>query len=185
MADQAMVVVDGAGVINEADLAEILEAVEAIRVEKGFAISMEVIAMRWCVGQAICTHPSYERLTGGGPGRASIIQEIGKRLPWGRTETYACARFYELYPDLGLDLSLDGLLQLPGGKNLSWNKIKLQLLPDRPRSQDRPRARREEARKYILARIGKVLTQDDYLHICALMGMRVKRKGRRDAPLEA
>jgi len=42
---------------------------------------------------------------------------------------YAACQFYRRFPHLALDQGLDGLLQLPGGKDLSWSKVRILLLP--------------------------------------------------------
>jgi len=156
--------------VTEEEAADLLEQCRAVITESLFALRMERIRCMWCVGQAIATHPAYERLMGGGPGRHSVIQWLARELPIGQSEIYSAVQFYREWPDLQLDLTPDGLMRLPGGKDLSWNQVKRKLLPGKSDEEARVipwSVRRDRVEQRSQRQVGRVWTIEDHYAIMA------------------
>ena len=98
-----------------------------VLVEECKAIITEaVFNSRWALvdgyhrlGESVVTNEKFQKHA---KGNKSSVQDLGRKLGISTSTLYYAMQFYEKYPRLDM---------LPDGKNISWNKIITQYLPEK------------------------------------------------------
>ena len=98
---------------------EWLEELRAIIVEGVYNSRIDLIEMKWKIGEHIeARKEDIEPL--------KLIEKASQSLRVSRRDTYRCWQFYRKYPEKDFPTVLE---TLPEGKNISWHKVVNKLLP--------------------------------------------------------
>lgn len=91
----------------------------AILTERGYNIKVELIHLKWELGNRIFKEKgNFERF---GYGK-KIVETVARDLNVSRTELFYCIQFAEKYPELSTIMD-------SWGKDMNWTKIKRDYLP--------------------------------------------------------
>lgn len=100
---------------------QMLEEAKAIIIEKEFESRWAIVEAYWLLGELIT---NVQQAEGGSRKEIygkKIVEEVSYNLSRDKVEIYKAVQFYKKFPDKDL---------LPVGKNISWNKIKKEYLPE-------------------------------------------------------
>ena len=95
-------------------------------VEGIFNARMEVIITHSRIGERVATDKLYKKY---GKGNQEFIQQLAKDMEVSYQEIYRSIQFYEKFKIVSPDG--EGWDRFEEGKNISWNKIKNNYLPER------------------------------------------------------
>jgi hypothetical protein len=93
------------------------EEVKAIAVEAAFTVRDVVLQGKHAIGKAIAESDGFRKYA---KGNSQAFNRLAELSGVSASTLYRSLQFYELYPDLAL---------LPGGKEMSWNRVVTNLLP--------------------------------------------------------
>ena len=154
-----MVTVENSLPSEEAHFETLIESCKVILIERQFNARFEYMASRWEVGQLVSQY--YERYK-----RDGMLASLSQQLSVGESELYRCVQFYAKFPALDWDSAMQ---KLPEGKNLSWNKVKTDLLPEKTSPQKKRARDIEGAIAYCRDHIGREWTQTDADQVSELL----------------
>jgi len=97
----------------------LVEDCKAIITEAVFSSRWALIEGYHQLGERLLTDASYQRHA---KGNKSSVQDLAQNIGTSERTIYYAMQFYEKFPRLDL---------LPDGKNISWNKIVKQYLPEK------------------------------------------------------
>jgi len=107
--------------IPESSYKHLLSELKDIVVERVYNARIEQIQMKWEIGDTI-----VEELKDYHP-NTNLIKRLSADIRVSESELYRCIKFREKF------VTWDSVIaRLPGGKNISWNKIRETILPDLP-----------------------------------------------------
>lgn len=135
---------------SESKFEDLVDQCKTILVERQFNARYEYMASRWEVGQLVSEFYEAHK-------RDGMFANLSEQLGIGESELYRCVQFFKKFPALDWD---SAMRSLPEGKNLSWNKVKTDLLPESTSPQKRRRDI-EGAIKYCCNCVGKQWTKGD------------------------
>ena len=116
----------GTEVLDKDSYASLLEDLFDLVKETVVTLRYETIKCKWEIGDHI-----VKAFTDAGIKEyITIVKKLSKDLKISECELYRCIEFKQKFPDWEKMWDL-----LPDGKNISWNKIKEQYLPDAPLSK--------------------------------------------------
>lgn len=134
---------------EESHYENLIEQCKEVLVERQFNARFEYMASRWEVGQLVSEYyESYKR--------DGMFASLSEQLAVGESELYRCVQFYKKFPALDWD---SAMRILPEGKNLSWNKVKTNILPGKTSPQKKKSLDVEGAIAYCRDQIGREWTQ--------------------------
>ena len=100
----------------------LLSDIKDIITERVYSAREEIVHMKWEIGDAIVSAQEDHTVI-----VKRLSQDLSNNPGNSESELYRCIKFRELYPAW-----TDVLGKLPGGKNISWNKIRETILPKQP-----------------------------------------------------
>ena len=100
----------------------LLSDIKDIITERVYSAREEIVHMKWEIGDAIVSAQENHTVI-----VQRLSQDLSNNPGNSESELYRCIKFRELYPTW-----TDVLGKLPGGKNISWNKIRETILPKQP-----------------------------------------------------
>ncbi len=134
---------------------------QAILTERYFTMKLELLASRWQIGQAVANHPLYARWH---KGNADLIKRVAKGLNIHPSQIYDCIQFHSTFPGIDWDNPQSVQEQLPGGKDISWTRVRALLGESAddadPELKRRP-SPREKALTYSEDRVGETWRAQD------------------------
>jgi len=156
---------------------------QAIITETDFASRVEIIRGKWLLGQAVCQHIEYVGAEKGGRGIESFATRLSRDLSASGQrvsprEVRRCSQFFQRYPSLALAPEQDttetlarlDLIEIPGGKNLSWKLISRELLP--AQTEVKKPSKAEVVFAYSLGAVDRVWTMADHQWLSTKMGVK-------------
>ncbi len=101
------------------DLQNLIDAVKAIKSQRGFNARVELINEKWEIGECIASDPEYKKSA---QGNGEIIDAVSEALEMSTSDVHYCIQFFTEYPD-GVSTAMEKL-----GMDASWTKIKEECL---------------------------------------------------------
>jgi len=150
------------------DLEYLIADLTAIKTERGWRASQEVIAAHWEIGQRIAADTGYQNAVESRTS-TSYLDSLTCYLGWSATVLHRSVAFFNKFPNLELDQGFDRLYEAfpSDGKALSWRKICSDYLPDTPQAKSLPPA--SKAAEYSRSRVGQVWKQEDHNTLMSLL----------------
>lgn len=105
-------------IVNSLWYESLVDDCVAIITEAVFVSRWELVKGYHQLGERIVTDADYQRYAGG---NGKILQDLAESVGQSERTLYYAIQFYNKFPNLDA---------LPDGKNISWNKIVTQYLPD-------------------------------------------------------
>jgi hypothetical protein len=121
----------------------LVDDIRAMVTERVFQARWEIIRLYHGIGERLATDNDYQKYA---HGNGVLLKSLSQSTNVSERDLYRSIQFYELFPDLD---------RLPGGKNISWNKIVNDLLPagDEKTYRARTFAQRQAALKTTLLKL--------------------------------
>jgi len=92
---------------------------KSIIVERGFRSRLEIVEGKWELGERLASDKDYKKYA---KGSGEVIKELASEIKMSESDIYDCVKFYEKYKG-GVSTGVGNI-----GKNLSWRKVKIELL---------------------------------------------------------
>ena len=104
----------------------LVEECKAIGIERGFRARLEIVEGKWDLGKRIIDDKNYVKYSRGG---GDFISNLAKDIGMSSSDLYDCIKFASEFDKLSN--AIETL-----GKNLSWYKIKTEILGNRTEKKE-------------------------------------------------
>lgn len=107
-------------IVNDENYKILVDDLLSIVKETVFVCREALLRCKWEVGHRINQEFQQAEISE----HVEIVKRLSKDIKWSASEIYRCIQFVEKFPEE------NSWENMPEGKNISWNKVKEQYLPD-------------------------------------------------------